>query len=96
MITILAALAAIILQQPPAAPSPAVAKALATQVMLDRTGFSPGPIDGRIGKNTKLALDAFQQSGATETVSPEEAVREAPFPAHGTPPDADSGEPPGP
>ena len=26
----------------------------------------------------------------------EEAVREAPFPAHGTPPDADSGEPPGP
>ena len=49
-------------------------KALATQVMLDRAGFSPGPIDGRVGKNTKLALDAFQQSGAKETVSPEDAV----------------------
>ena len=42
--------------------------------MLDRAGFSPGPIDGRVGKNTKLALDAFQQSGAKETVSPEDAV----------------------
>ena len=75
MTTIVAAtLAAIILQQPPAAPSVAVARALATQVMLDRAGFSPGPIDGRVGKNTKLALDAFQQSGAKETVSPEDAV----------------------
>jgi len=39
-------------------------KALKLQVMLDRAGFSPGPIDGRMGLNTKKALELFQKSGA--------------------------------
>jgi lipoprotein-anchoring transpeptidase ErfK/SrfK len=35
--------------------------ALQLQVMLDRAGFSPGVIDGRMGPNTERALVLFQQ-----------------------------------
>ncbi len=84
-ITIATAVVAVILQQAPTAPAaPALPKALATQVMLDRAGFSPGPIDGHAGKNTTLALEAFQKSGGSEaqpadnpltsyTITPEDA-----------------------
>lgn len=38
-------------------------QALRTQVMLDRAGFSPGEIDGRMGTSTKRALEAFTKDG---------------------------------
>ena len=41
-------------------------QALATQVMLDRAGYSPGEIDGRMGTGTKRALEAFTKSGAKQ------------------------------
>lgn len=44
---------------PPAPPALDVA-AVARQAALDRAGFSPGLIDGRIGRKTQLALRAFQ------------------------------------
>lgn len=68
-------LAAVIAQQPGAAqtrpaPPPQLAKALQVQVMLDRAGFSPGAIDGRLGANTRRALEAYrtQHGEAGETV----------------------------
>src|SRR5258705_7296850 len=42
--------------------APVVSEVLATQVALDRAGFSPGEIDGRAGRNLERALSAFQQS----------------------------------
>jgi lipoprotein-anchoring transpeptidase ErfK/SrfK len=40
-------------------------KALQTQVMLDRAGYSPGEIDGRMGTSTTRALEAFGKNGGT-------------------------------
>jgi lipoprotein-anchoring transpeptidase ErfK/SrfK len=53
-------------QSQPQQPSTAAAdidSVLQIQVMLDRAGFSPGAIDGRMGANTKRALELFQASG---------------------------------
>jgi lipoprotein-anchoring transpeptidase ErfK/SrfK len=57
-------LAALLAQSP--APSTAAAaerqgEALAMQVALDRAGFSPGLIDGKMGTNTQRALDAYRK-----------------------------------
>ncbi|MBU0616668.1 MAG: L,D-transpeptidase [Planctomycetes bacterium] len=39
-----------------------LSKALALQIALDRSGFSPGVIDGNLGRKTQMALAAFQTS----------------------------------
>ena len=60
-------IAVLALAQAPAAPlPPAYLNALQVQVMLDRAGFSPGVIDGRMGASTKNALAVFRKQGAQE------------------------------
>jgi lipoprotein-anchoring transpeptidase ErfK/SrfK len=49
-------------------------KALQTQVALDRAGFSPGEIDGRMGTSTERALDAFTKNGGTPDATTEALV----------------------
>src|SRR5437868_7082649 len=44
------------------APPPVDAQVLATQVALDRAGFSPGELDGHQGTKTSLALDAYRMA----------------------------------
>ena len=44
---------------------------LATQVMLDRAGYSPGEIDGRRGTSTERALAAFTKNGGNGQALPQ-------------------------
>jgi len=55
-----------------AAPARSCGTVLEFQVLLDRTGFSPGEIDGRSGANAQRALGAFQNArGLPETKEPD-------------------------
>jgi lipoprotein-anchoring transpeptidase ErfK/SrfK len=47
---------------------------LATQVMLDRAGFSPGEIDARHGTSTDRALAAYTRNGGRADALPEDAL----------------------
>jgi lipoprotein-anchoring transpeptidase ErfK/SrfK len=49
--------------QTPAPSATVPTDALQLQVMLDRAGFSPGAIDGRMGQNTRKALARFREKG---------------------------------
>jgi lipoprotein-anchoring transpeptidase ErfK/SrfK len=63
------------LAQTPSTPQqPAYLDALKVQVMVDRAGFSPGVIDGRMGASTKKALAVFREQGR-EGPAPEPLTR---------------------
>lgn len=49
-------------------------RALQTQVMLDRAGYSPGEIDGAMGSSTTRALEAFTKNGGKADALPADAV----------------------
>lgn len=56
----------------------AVGDPVAWQAALDRAGFSPGIIDGRLARKTVVALRAFQRAkGLPETGRPDDATRAA-------------------
>lgn len=49
-------------------------KMLATQVMLDRAGYSPGEIDAARGASTGRALDAYTKNGGNAAALPQDPL----------------------
>lgn len=69
---------------PPTAPAPTTGhasldpkrtEALALQVALDRAGFSPGALDGSMGRNTKKALEAHRKANGGDPQPAEPLMR---------------------
>src|SRR5829696_946581 len=65
------AVVALLLAQAPVAPRQAP-PGLATQVALDRAGFSPGTLDGSVGPSTKKALEAYRKANGGNDPAPVE------------------------
>jgi lipoprotein-anchoring transpeptidase ErfK/SrfK len=55
-------------------PAATLPDALGIQVMLDRAGFSPGVLDGHVGRNTERALAAFQSQGGDAAAVPADVL----------------------
>ncbi len=51
-----------------------MAEGLRIQVTLDRAGFSPGAIDGRVGAGTRKALEAYQEQSGKAPEQPVEPL----------------------
>lgn len=53
---------------------PVDSQILATQVMLDRAGYSPGEIDAQHGSSTERALDAYTKNGGNPQALPQDPL----------------------
>jgi len=61
-------------KKPAPVEQPVDTQALATQVMLDRAGYSPGEIDARPGTSMERALAAFTHNGGNAQAPPQDAI----------------------